>query len=157
MKRIIIHWTAGRYIPNEVDISHYHFLVDGDGKIIKGKYNVFDNENCKDGVYARHTAFGNTGSIGIALCAMFGFVSKNKPGDFPVKQIQLDALFKKCAELCIKYGILPENIFTHYEFNLKHNIKSGKIDIIYLPSYPEIKSNDIGRFIREKIKNYIND
>lgn len=155
MKRIIIHWSAGRYSPNSVDIAHYHFLIDGDGNVIKGKYKVSDNENCKDGIYARHTGGGNTGSIGIALCAMLGFVSRNNIGNFPIKLNQLDSLFKKCAELCKEYDISIENVMTHYEFNLKNAIKTGKIDIIYLPPFPEIKSCEIGNYIRNKIKSYL--
>ena len=42
MKRIIIHWTAGVYNPNQTDFEHYHYLVTGDGLVIKGKYEPKD-------------------------------------------------------------------------------------------------------------------
>ena len=76
MKRIIIHWTAGRLQPNSTDYQHYHFLVTGGGVVIQGKYNVGANEKCKtDGknnpMYAAHTGGGNTGSIGVAMCGMY--------------------------------------------------------------------------------------
>ena len=45
---------------------------------------------------------------------------------------------------------------THYEFGLKNpkTTSKGKIDIIYLPPYPTIKKENIGDFIRNKIKWY---
>ena len=43
LNRITIHWTAGVYRPNAIDKSHYHFLVDGDGKIINGTHKPEDN------------------------------------------------------------------------------------------------------------------
>ena len=72
MKRIIIHWTAGTYQPNNTDFEHYHYLVNGDGMVINGKFKPEDNLNCNDGKYAAHTGGGNTGSIGIAMCGMSG-------------------------------------------------------------------------------------
>ena len=38
MKRIILHWTGGKYTPSSTDFEHYHFLVDKCGDILKGKY-----------------------------------------------------------------------------------------------------------------------
>ena len=81
MKRIILHWTAGAYQPNSTDYEHYHYLVTGDGLVVKGKYKPEDNKNCNDGKYAAHTGGGNTGSIGIAMCGMMNY-SPNK--GFPV-------------------------------------------------------------------------
>ena len=68
MKRIIIHWTAGTYQPNSTEFEHYHYLINRDGLVIKGKHSVQDNKNCTDGNYAAHTGGGNTGSIGVAVC-----------------------------------------------------------------------------------------
>ena len=68
MKRIILHWTAGANEPNNTDYQHYHYLVNGNGVVVKGKYNPEDNLNCNDGKYAQHTGGGNTGSIGVAMC-----------------------------------------------------------------------------------------
>ena len=77
MKRIIIHWTASRYYPNDYEKHFYHYLIDKDGKVYNGYYTPEDNLDCSDGKYAAHTGGGNTGSIGIAMCAMAGFKSKN--------------------------------------------------------------------------------
>ena len=156
MNKIIIHWTAGRYTPNKTDLEHYHFLVDGEGKTHRGMYRPEDNENCNDGCYAAHTGGGNTGAIGVAMCAMAGFTGSPGNLKYPITPIQLEACFKLCAELCEKYQIPVENVWTHYEFGKNHpnTSSSGKIDIIWLPPYPNVKSNEIGGFIRNKIRWY---
>lgn len=159
MKRIIIHWTAGTYQPNNIDFEHYHFLVTGDGLVIKGKYTPEDNINCNDGKYAAHTGGGNTGSIGVAMCGMADYsalkgITSTK---YPLKKFQCERCFKLIAELCKKYNIpiTPETVMTHYEFGLKHpnSISAGKIDITALPDYL-VTSHNIGDFIRNKIKWY---
>ena len=157
MNRIIIHWTAGTYKPNATDLEHYHFLVDGDGKLHRGRFNPEDNENCSDGCYAAHTGGGNTGAIGVAMCAMAGFTGNSKAGEYPITAVQLEACFKLCADLCKKYDIPVENVLTHYEFGKSHPDTSsrGKIDIIWLPPYPAVKRNEVGGFIRNKIRWYL--
>ena len=158
MKRIIIHWTAGLGSPNFVDKKHYHYLVDSSGGVHNGDFKPEDNENCNDGKYAAHTGGGNTGSIGVALCGMYGFVSSNKVVKSPITKVQCESMFKLCAKLAKKYSIPIESttIMTHYEFGLKNSktTSKGKIDIIYLPPYPTIKKENIGDFIRNKIKWY---
>lgn len=158
MKKLILHWTAGTNQPCSVDYEHYHYLVNGDGIILKGKYDAKDNENCTDGKYARHCGGGNTGAIGVSMCGMYGFKNRNDVGKYPLTKQQCEATFKLIAELCKKYGIQikPENVMTHYEFGQKNRKTSsyGKIDIIYLPPYPDVKQADIGDFIRNKVKWY---
>lgn len=158
MNKIIIHWTAGTYQPNTTDLEHYHFLIDGEGKKHNGKYKPEDNENCNDGKYAAHTGGGNTGAIGVSMCAMAGFNSAASCGNYPITPVQLEACFKLCAELCKKYNIPVENVWTHYEFGINHpdTTSHGKIDIIYLPPYPLVKRNEVGGFIRSKIRWYLN-
>ncbi len=158
MKKIILHWTAGFYYPTAYEKNYYHFLVDKDGTVHDGIYKPEDNLNCNDGRYAPHTGGGNTGAIGLAMCAMAGFKSSSCVGDYPITKKQFEASMKLCAELSIKYKIpiAQESIMTHYEFGVKHPSSSsaGKIDIIYLPPYPWVEKNDIGAFIRSKIKWY---
>ena len=45
---------------------------------------------------------------------------------------------------------------THYEFGQQNKKTSsyGKIDITYLPPYPDIKPQDCGTFIRTKVNWY---
>ena len=158
MNKIIIHWTAGTYQPNTTDLEHYHFLIDGEGKKHNGKFKPEDNENCNDGKYAAHTGGGNTGAIGVSMCAMAGFNSTASCGNYPITPVQLEACFKLCAELCKKYNIPVENVWTHYEFGINHpdTTSHGKIDIIYLPPYPLVKRNEVGGVIRSKIRWYLN-
>ena len=159
MKRIIIHWTAGTYQPNNIDFEHYHYLVNADGLVIKGKYAPEDNKNCYDGKYAQHTGDGNTDSIGIAMCGMH--VPENTPlkmTKYPLTKIQCERCFKLIAELSKTYKIHvnPQTVMTHYEFGLKHpeTSSAGKIDINWLPPYSYLRANEIGDFIRSKARWY---
>lgn len=157
-KRIIIHWSAGRYYPSEFEKQYYHYLVDVEGKIYNGKFLPEDNNNCNDGKYAAHTGGGNTGSIGLCMCAMYGFKYQKDTGKFPISKVQFEACMEFGAILCKKYAIPidKEHVLTHYEFGQAHPETSsfGKIDIIYLPPYPWVNKNDIGNFIRSKIRWY---
>lgn len=159
MKRIIIHWTAGAYQPNSTDIEHYHFLIDSNGNVKKGRYSPEDNLSTRDGVYAQHTGGGNTGSIGIAVCGMLGFKNRSNVGNFPLTKIQCEKLFSEVAKLCNKYNlkVTPDTVLTHYEYGKAHpnTSSAGKIDIIYLPPYPHIPTNGVGNFIRNKVRWYL--
>lgn len=166
MQRIIIHWTAGTNNANSTDKEHYHFLIEGDGSRVKGTFPVTANEVCRTdskgkALYSAHTGGGNTGSIGVSMCGMY------VPSGIPVKQtkypltkVQVEAMFKLVAELSKKYKIpiTPDTVMTHYEFGKKHpkTSSAGKIDIVYLPPYPTVKKDEVGDFIRNKIRWYFN-
>ena len=158
LKRIIIHWSAGRYYPTEFEKQYYHYLVDVEGNIISGRYRPEDNEDCSDGCYAAHTGGGNTGSVGVCLCGMGGFVSDSFVGYYPIVRKQFETCMKFVAELCKKYeiSISAQTVLTHYEFGKAHpkTTSAGKVDIVYLPPYPWVKRNDIGAFIRTKVRWY---
>ncbi len=158
VKRVIIHWSAGRYYPTAFEKRYYHYLIDFDGKTVKGNYSPEDNDNCKDKHYAAHTGGGNTGSVGICICAMAGFVSNSTCGDYPITRKQFEACMKLTAEICQKYNIpiTEDTVMTHYEFGKKNpkTTSKGKIDIIYLPPFPWLGKNDIGQFIRTKVRWY---
>ena len=159
MKRIIYHWSGGSYCPNEIDRKHYHYMIDNNGGIFCGIYKVEDNENCLDGVYAAHTGGGNTGSIGIAFLGMFGFSSRLNTGRFPLTKIQCEMGFKLGALLAKKYNLNlnnPLSVQTHYGFGQRNpkTASAGKIDIIYLPPYTDIKKDEIEKFIRNKVTWY---
>ena len=158
MNKIIIHWTGGAWFPNATDKEHYHFLIDKNGKVINGKFKVEDNENCNDGKYAVHCGGGNTGAIGVSMCGMYVPKGVNiKDTKFPLTKKQCEACFKLVAQLCKKHLINLNNVLTHYEFGQAHpkTSSNGKIDIIFLPPYPEIDKNKIGDFIRNKVKWYL--
>lgn len=159
MKRIIIHWTAGGAIPNQHEKECYHYLIDNLGKIHEGKFKPIANEICKAGMYAPHTGGGNTGSIGVALCGMFGYKDRQNIGTSPITKIQFETAMQLCAKLAKIYGITvhPNTVMTHYEFGKIHpkTSSAGKIDITFLPPYSWVETNDIGNFIRSKIKWYL--
>lgn len=161
MKRIVIHWTAGAYYPSEYEKQHYHFLIDKDGKVHNGIFKPQDNEICKVGKYAAHTGGGNTGSIGVAICAMAGFKNKSLVGNYPILKKQFESTMELCAKLAKQYNlkVTPQTVITHYEFGLKNpkTSSAGKIDIIYLPPYSWVAQEDVGSFIRSKIKWYMSN
>jgi len=159
-RKIINHWTAGGFSPNNQDLEHYHFLIDAKGLLHLGFHSVSSNDCVSVGDYAAHTGGGNTMSIGVAVCGMAGFVSPKNPGKYKLTKIQTEKLFETNAIFAFQegYEILDEDILmTHMEFGLKHPYTSsaGKIDICWLPPYPEVKSQDIGDFIRKKSQWYL--
>ena len=62
-------------------------------------------------------------------------------------------------EFCKKYGIeiTPETVLTHYEFGKSHpkTTSAGKIDIIFLPPFSWVEPQEVGKFIRTKVKWYL--
>jgi hypothetical protein len=46
--------------------EHYHFIIEGDGTVIKGDHDISDNVSTADDDYAAHTRACNTGSIGVS-------------------------------------------------------------------------------------------
>ena len=161
MKRIIYHWTAGSYIPNKTDILHYHYIIDNKGKIHEGNFKPEDNKICTKNKYAAHTGGGNTGSIGIAFAGMYGFVNRYNIGNYPLTKKQCEVGFELGARLVKKYNLkLDEKltIQTHYGFGQRHKNSTSysKIDIIYLPPYPNVEAIKIEDFIRNKVRWYVN-
>lgn len=148
-RNIILHWTAGNYQPCATDIEHYHYLVDGDGRVHKGKYTPKDNENCTDGKYAAHCGGGNTGRIGIAICC-------RKDTKTPPTQKQVEAMCKLAAEVCYTYGLRPSQVITHAEFGLLHpkTASYGKIDINEISYVPVSGVSDTGNYLRNKVQWY---
>lgn len=159
MKRIVIHWTAGASAPNCHEKNCYHYLVDNFGKIYPGKFKPQANEICRTGMYAAHTGGGNTGSIGVALCGMFGYKDKRNIGNFPITRIQFESAMQLCAKLAREYNIpiTKSTVLTHYEFGKAHpnTTSAGKIDINFIPPYSWVEINDTGNFIRSKIRWYL--
>ena len=100
MKRIIMHWTAGPNNPTNLDREHYHFIIDGAGKVHSGKFAVAANVKFAKGAYAAHTLNLNTGSIGVAVAAMAGAVERPfSAGTHPITEAQVHALAGLCREL----------------------------------------------------------
>ncbi len=156
LKRIHLHWTAGGYMPSSLDLSHYHFVVDGDGREHAGNMPPEANIDCQDGQYMAHTLGANTGAIGIAMCCMAG--AEESPfrwGTAPMNAVQVDAICALAARLAVKYGIpcRAETILTHAEVEKTLGVKQrGKWDITVLPGMiGPSDARDVGDNLRGKI------
>ena len=153
MRRIIIHHTGGTYKANNVDKKAYHYIIEGDGTIVKGDYLVHDNEDCTDGKYAAHTYKGNTGSIGIAVACNYGYtISNPRACKFPLTFKQYQTLIKFTKRLMKQYGIGLGDVWTHYEFDRIRHISQGKSDITFLPHLSSLKPYEILNQIKLDIK-----
>ncbi len=158
MKRIIIHWTGGTNSVSELDRQHYHFIIDGDGKVHEGNLKPEANLDCTDGNYAAHTRRCNTGAIGVALAGMHGATDfPLTTGKYPLTSKQIDALIELCADLCETYGIkvTPKTVLTHAEVEPTLGIKQrGKWDIRWLPGMTSVGGAiEIGDQLRRGISN----
>ena len=136
-----------------------------------------DNLNCTrgTGTYAAHVGGLNTGSIGISACCHLGY-SIGHAGEYPLTKKQFELLCSTVAQVCKEYNIpvvpLPftgdnAGIGTHAEVGIhaQNLIKSGqnpglliqdlgKVDILFLEFQPNLQPNEVGDFIRKKIKWY---
>lgn len=164
MKRIILHHTAGLHKPNSVDLEHYHFIVDGEGQVHKGKHPVLANaagKPLRSGHYAAHTANLNTDSIGVSVAAMHNgqWKTPRSSAYFPTRQ-QLDAFLKLAAELAAAYKIpvRRDTILSHAEVEQTLGVRqAGKWDFDYDP-YGVLASRDpvaVGDMLRLKISEYL--
>lgn len=143
LKRIILHWTAGGYTPNTSDTRAYHFIIDGEGRVVEGNNPPEANAritNPGDGsTYAPHTGSANTGSIGVALAGMRGATEHPfQTGPDPIRTVQVQAMVKLVARLCKQYGIpvRREAVLSHAEVEETLGIKQRpRWDIKWLPGY----------------------
>lgn len=137
MKRIILHWSAGGNAVSDLDRRHYHFIIDGTGKVHAGNHKPAANERPRARQYAAHTLNCNTGSIGVSLAGMVGAVERPfNPGNQPITDAQVDALVTLCADLCRRYGIevMRRTVLSHAEVQATLGIaQRGKWDISWLP------------------------
>lgn len=135
--RIIWHWSAGMHTPSALDREHYHFIIDGAGRVHPGKLAPEANLSTGDGQYAAHTKGCNTGSIGIAVAAMVGAVERPfKTGAHPITTAQVDSLVRLTRELSVKYNIpvARQTMLSHAEVQPTLKIaQRGKWDIAWLP------------------------
>ncbi|WP_109315535.1 peptidoglycan recognition protein family protein [Pseudovibrio ascidiaceicola] len=118
LHRIILHWTAGVDALIELEQQHCHLIIDRLGRTHAGALKPEANASCHDGRYAAHTRALNTGSIGVALDAMAGAIeSPFDPGEYPITQVQVQALAEAVADLCETYQIplTSYSVLTHAE------------------------------------------
>jgi hypothetical protein len=152
---VITHWTVGRYTASEFEREHYHFLIEGDGRVVRGDRSISDNVNTSDGVYAAHTLNANQGSIGVCACCMAGSVERPfQPGKFPMTEKQYLVMAQVVAELCEAYDIpvTTRTVLGHGEVQVNLGIKQrGKWDPMILPWNTELSSAEVGTYFRSLV------
>lgn len=143
MDKVIVHWTAGGNKANSTDLKHYHILIEGDGKLVRGTPSIALNQKPLSTGYAAHTLNCNTGAIAVSLCGMVGAVeSPFNPGKSPLTQAQWDLLPKVLADLSQAYDIpvTPKTMLSHAEVQGTLGIKQrAKWDISVLPFNLKLK------------------
>lgn len=156
MKRVILHWTAGAYKASSNDLSHYHILIEDDGKLQKGTHSIKDNVSTGDNIYAAHTLNLNTGSIGVSVCCMANAIER--PFDaknFPMKQKQWETMAQVVAELCDFYDIpvTPKTVLGHGEVAKTLGVdQGGKWDPMVLPWDTSLSKSKVGDQFRSMVK-----
>ena len=167
MKRVIWHWTAGGYTPNDTDRRHYHEIIDGNGEVVQGRHGIPTNKPpLERGRYAAHTLNGNSNSIGIAVAAMRG--AREVPfsaGPSPLTWPQIATMLEQTAKHCKHYGIevSRETTLSHAEVERTLGIKQrAKWDIMWLPDMDRpgdpIKVGDrLREMLRERMGEAVDD
>lgn len=148
VKYIILHWTAGNYVPNYIDMESYDLLLTGDGLRMIGNHELDNNK--------ASTAGMNSITYNIACCG--GLNST------PLKKVQCEAFFKVVAEKLKQFNLTVDKVYTHAEigemcknktitkllpYNSYLNNNIGKIDLTKLPY--DLQGKSSGDFIRNKI------
>jgi hypothetical protein len=155
MDRIILHHTGGAHAASSLDKAHYHFLVEGNGNILRGDQPVCANADPIRGEYAAHTARLNTGSIGVAACAMLNATPRDG-GRHPILPLQFTLMCEVAAELCRRYRIAvsPTTVLAHGEVdtNLGAYKTPGKWDPLFLPFLPTLTPREVGEHWRGRIR-----
>lgn len=161
MKGIVVHWTAGGYKASAIDKEHYHILVDGDSKLVRGDHEISDNVNTGDDDYAAHTRHCNAGFIGITVCCMGGDDVKEKPfngGKFPMKESQWLTLAHVAADLVRFYKITVDRkrVLGHGEVQKNLGIiQRGKWDPMVLPWNRKLTFAQAGDLFRAKVVEFM--
>lgn len=160
MRAIVVHWTAGTNNVTSLDKKHYHFIIDGNGNVVRGDHPVSANVKPVSGKYAAHTLNFNTGTIGISLAGMAGAIeSPFNAGKYPITKQQWETLIKCLKQLSDRYGIpvKESTILTHAEVQPNLGIaQRGKWDITRLPFDPAVVGHKaVGDKMRREIQGSI--
>lgn len=155
MEGIRWHWTAGSYTPSKLDLSHYHFVIDGNGVYHDGVPIENNVPPLVSGKYAAHTRGNNSRQIGISCAAMGGALERGPYGKWPLLEKQVDTLITLSVALCHFYDIQPleKDCMSHAEVQPVLGIaQRGKWDIAVFPFAPKYNTaKKCGDFIRSKI------
>lgn len=149
-KYIIAHWTAGNYIPNQTDLTHYQKLIDGAGKVHDGQEKTAS------------TGGMNSITYNVSCCG-------RKDDKTPIKQTQFESMCHCIAMMCHELKLTPKDVYTHYEIGkmvqsgdikkllpynklLEQNI--GKRDFNIIDFDKKIKPEQCGDYLRDKVNWY---
>jgi len=127
-----LHWTAGIYTPNHIELADYHGGVTWrNQKAQFEKWNDY-SENLP------HTWQRNSDLIGLTVCGMAEATSRDW-GKYPIQPEQIKELCLAAAEIAFLKKIQTQNIKTHAEWAIVDGyfgerwdlarVNPGKIDI----------------------------
>jgi hypothetical protein len=100
------HWTAGRYVPNDVDTKDYHILC-----LYDGTYWIKDEFTEK----LAHTWRRNTNNLGIAFAGCFN-ATTNDLGQYAPTYLQIQAMVDAVRTICEAIGKDASIFKTHAEW-----------------------------------------
>lgn len=124
-KRVILHWTVTSYNPDEHSKDSYHFLINGQGELVRCSRDIDEP--------APHTYMFNS-AIGVSICAMGGWNGTSTP--YPPTKAQWETLVNVVHQLCHTYKIPVDrqHVLMHGEVTDVLGVDQwGKWDIGYLP------------------------
>lgn len=150
VQRIVMHWTAGHYRPSLFDRAHYHFVIDGDGKALKGPR--------APGQYLPHVRAFNTGSVGLSIACMAGAVQGKTYGPAPLTNLQWERACQAAAEILHAYGleVSERTLLCHSEVDRVYGVaQRGKWDIDVLPFDSTLVPYGVHRQMRDKAGWYL--
>lgn len=153
---VVLHWTGGGHRANAVDLAAYHFVVEHDGTIRRGRWPVAANMRQLGGdEYAMHTGGFNSFRVGVSAAGMKDYVSRDRPGPNPLTEVQVSRMIELAAyflTLATLDPLDPRRLCTHQEVWTLHSIKGRqnhlKKDIEFLPFRPDLRREEVGDFLR---------
>ncbi|RXF75442.1 peptidoglycan recognition protein family protein [Hansschlegelia zhihuaiae] len=155
MRGIVAHWTAGGHRASALDRAHYHVLIEGDGRLVRGTHSIAANASTADGAYAAHTLNLNRGFVGVALCCMAGAVERPfHAGSAPMTPVQWDRLPPVLADICRAYRIpvTRRTVLSHAEVESELGVRQrGKWDVSRLAFDPGVVgARAVGDLFRDR-------
>lgn len=153
IKGIVFHWSAGRYNQTFKD---YHYNITYDPKTKKASI----IKTCdSDEELKAHTAYRNTGRIGISLSCAYNATTENL-GSYPPTDQQIELACSLAGKLIKKYGIKPEDdeINTHADWAIVDNYGPGQTCErwdLWVPNWKGTGKN-LSRLMRDKSWWYYN-
>jgi len=142
-----LHWTAGKYQPNAIELAEYH-----GGVVLKHNGARFEKWND----YTDNTPHcwnRNRDLVGLTVCGMFRATS-NDWGGYPILPEQIDELCLAAAEVAYLKKIDTSNIKTHAEWALIDGYYPDRWDLAVLeqgcvsPSIVHKTGNELRKRIR---------